>query len=77
MDKVVTVHAAKTQLSRLLAEVEAGETVIIARGRTPIAKLVPLAPAGQRKFGAMKGQVALTPTFFEPLTDEELAGWGQ
>jgi prevent-host-death family protein len=77
MEKKVTVHAAKTQLSRLLAEVEAGETVIIARGKTPIAKLVPLAPVGQRKFGAMKGQVALTPAFFEPLTDEELAAWGQ
>ncbi|MGJ3232539.1 MAG: type II toxin-antitoxin system Phd/YefM family antitoxin [Oceanicaulis sp.] len=37
--KTVTVHEAKTHLSRLLKEVEAGETIIICRGKTPVARL--------------------------------------
>ena len=41
----VTIHAAKTHLSQLLARVEAGEEIVLARGKTPIAKLVPYAPA--------------------------------
>ena len=35
----VTIHAAKTNLSKLLARVEAGEEIILARGKRPIAKL--------------------------------------
>lgn len=37
----VNVHEAKTTLSRLLAQVEAGDRVVIARAGTPIADLVP------------------------------------
>ena len=74
--KTVTIHVAKTHLSQLLAEVEAGEEVIVARGKTPIAKLSPYkAPAQERKFGAMKGQLPLGPEFFEPLPEEELKAW--
>ena len=39
--KTVNVHEAKTQLSRLLQEVEEGEEIVIARNGTPVAKLVP------------------------------------
>lgn len=39
--KTITVHEAKTHLSRILREVEAGRTIIVARGSTPIARLVP------------------------------------
>ncbi len=42
LDDTVPVHVAKTQLSKLLARVEAGEVITIARGRTPVAKLVPV-----------------------------------
>lgn len=73
---VVTIHYAKTNLSRLLAEVEAGGEVIIARGKTPIGRLVPVPPArAKRVFGSMKGQIAVDDAFFEPLPDEELALW--
>ena len=75
MDDVVTVHAAKTYLSRLLARVEAGEVITIARGRTPVAKLVPIAPKPRREFGAMRGQIAIGPEFFEPLPEDELDRW--
>ena len=73
---VVTIHYAKTNLSRLLAEVEAGGEVVIARGKTPIARLMSAAPpTAKRVFGSMKGQVDLDDSFFEPLPDDELALW--
>lgn len=73
---VVTIHYAKTNLSRLVAEVEAGGEVVIARGKTPVANLTPVAPPRpKRVFGSMRGQVALDDSFFEPLADDELALW--
>jgi len=42
MDKPVSVHEAKTHLSRLLARVSSGETIVIARSGRPIARLVPI-----------------------------------
>lgn len=72
----VTVHAAKTQLSKLIARAEAGEEVIIARGKKPVVRLVPVDDAKpQRRFGAMKGKVWVGPEFFEPLPEEELKAW--
>jgi prevent-host-death family protein len=72
----VTVHAAKTQLSKLIARAEAGEEVIIARGKKPVVRLVPVGEAKpQRQFGAMKGRVWVGPEFFEPLPEEELKAW--
>jgi prevent-host-death family protein len=72
----VTIHDAKTNLSKLLARVEAGEEIVIARGKTPIARLTPIRglPA-KRQFGAFKGVVSVGPEFFEPMTDAELAEW--
>jgi prevent-host-death family protein len=75
----VTVHAAKTNLSKLLAQVEAGEEVVIMRGSTPVAKLVPIAKPvrRQRVAGRLAGKARLTEAFFEPLPPEELDAWGQ
>ena len=77
MEEFVSVHAAKTHLSRLLARVEAGEVIIIARGKIPVAKLVPIAPKGKREFGAMRGKISIGPEFFEPLPADELDRWDQ
>lgn len=72
----VTIHTAKTTLSQLLARVEAGEEIILARGKHPIAKLVPLHPQREaRRFGAMRGILSVGPEFFEPLPESELAAW--
>lgn len=72
----VTIHRAKTELSKLIARVEKGEEVVIARGRTPVARLVPIAkPKPKRRFGSMKGRATVTAAFFEPLPEEELKGW--
>lgn len=74
--KTVTIHAAKTHLSRLIERVRQGEEIVIARGKDPIAKLVPLVQAaGGRRFGAMKGKARTTDAFFEPLPEDELSAW--
>lgn len=76
MKTTVTIHAAKTTLSQLIARVEAGEEIIIARDKTPVAKLVPIRQAKpKRQFGAMRGKATIGPEFFEPLPEEELAAW--
>ena len=71
----VNVHEAKTHLSRLLARVEAGEDVVIARGGKPVARLVQFQKRGKRQFGSMKGRIELDDSFFDPLPEEELALW--
>jgi prevent-host-death family protein len=72
----ITVHEAKTNLSKLLARVEAGEDVVIARGKVPVARLVPYEQVKpQRLLGRFKGKFELTDAFFEPLPDDELAMW--
>jgi antitoxin (DNA-binding transcriptional repressor) of toxin-antitoxin stability system len=74
--KAVTIHVAKTTLSQLLARVEAGEEIVLARGKVPIAKLVPMRqPRKTRRFGALHGIVSVGPEFFEPLSEQELAAW--
>ena len=74
--ETVTIHTAKTTLSQLLARVEAGEEIILARGKQPIAKLVPFQPpTARRRFGALRGTVGIGPEFFDPLPEEELAAW--
>ena len=70
-----TVHAAKTNLSKLIALAESGEEVVILRGSTPVVRLVPVAPTHRRVFGALAGQVAVPPSFFEPLPPDELGPW--
>lgn len=72
----VTIHKAKTQLSKLLEQVERGEEVIIARGKTPVARLVRYRPEPpKRGFGSMKGRATIGPEFWEPLPEEELKLW--
>lgn len=74
--KTVTIHKAKTTLSRLIKEVSAGEEVVIARGKKPVAKLVPIEPLPkERKPGWLKGQFTVGPEFFEPLPPEEIELW--
>ncbi|MCE2449425.1 MAG: type II toxin-antitoxin system prevent-host-death family antitoxin [Candidatus Latescibacteria bacterium] len=71
----VNVCEAKTNLSRLLAKVEAGEEVVIARRGTPVVRMVRVRKRGKRQFGSMKGRIKLDDSFFDPLPEEELAAW--
>lgn len=70
-----TVHEAKTHLSRLLAEVEAGGTVIITRRGKRVAKLEAVVERPKRVFGSMKGEFCLDDSFFDPLPEDELKAW--
>lgn len=66
----VSVHEAKTQLSRLLKLAEDGETVTIIRRGIPIARLTPLPPPAARRLGWDKGCVP--DSSLRPLTDQDV-----
>ncbi|MDE0056959.1 MAG: type II toxin-antitoxin system prevent-host-death family antitoxin [Defluviicoccus sp.] len=72
---VVNVHRAKTELSRLLARVEAGEDVVIARRGEPVARLVACKPPVRRQPDVLKGKIVVPDTFFDPLPEDELTAW--
>jgi len=77
---IVNIHAAKTNLSKLIAAAEAGEEVIVARNGKPAVKLTPVEPPPPKRvrkdgeapswFGMLKGQIWIAPGSEEP--DEEL-----
>jgi len=75
--KPVTIHAAKTNLSKLIERVCAGEEIVIARGMTPVAKLVPIAPKRKPVFGAFKDRASFDDTFFDPLPEALLKAWNK
>jgi prevent-host-death family protein len=70
---VVNTHEAKTNLSRLLDEVQEGEDVVIARGNRPLARLIPYR---QKKVvrtpGWLKGKIRVADDFDAPLPDDIL-----
>ena len=72
---VITVHVAKTNLSKLIERAQAGEEIIIARGAAPVVRLIPVVPVPHRQFGLYRGLATIGPEFFEPLPDEELRVW--
>ena len=62
----VNIHEAKTQLSKLIAQVEAGESVTLARAGRPVARLVPIeAVDSVREPGVWRGQVQIADDFDE------------
>ena len=74
-----TIHYAKTHLSRLLKQVQQGETVVILKGETPVARLVAYRPtvASRPPIGKPTTRgVSWSVDAFRPLTDEELKEWG-
>jgi len=72
----VNIHDAKTQLSKLVAKAAAGVEVVIAKAGKPVARLTPLAPAGQvRKLGALKGKLSVPDDFDSPLPAKVLAAF--
>jgi len=72
----VSVHGAKTQLSKLLDLVEDGEPVVIVRHGRPVAQLVPVRKR-RSALGAMRGQFTMAEGWERALTNEEAeAFWG-
>ena len=67
----VNIHEAKTHLSRLLEEVEAGEEVIIARNGKPVARLAPIQVIDKpRRPGSLRGRIRMSEDFDALLPDE-------
>jgi prevent-host-death family protein len=74
--KTVTIHKAKTNLSRLIREARNGEDIVIASRSEPMVRLTPISGTqGERKPGRLKGKFKVGPEFFEPLPPEELDLW--
>ena len=67
------IHEAKTHFSKLLARVNSGEEIIIAKSGKPYARLIPYKKSKKRTPGIAKGRV--TEAFFEPLSEDELNKW--
>lgn len=75
MTTTVNIHEAKTDLSKLIAAVESGDEVVIARRGTPVVRLV-LYERKQRPLGWLKLDGPIDPSAFDPMTDDELRDWG-
>lgn len=69
MTKSVGIGEAKTNFSELVRRAEAGEEIVVRRGREPVARIVPARRAGVRGFGSMKGEIRIGRDFDEPLED--------
>lgn len=76
--KSVSTHEAKTHLSALLQEVSAGETIVIALGKEPLAKLVPIqSGVAHPKAGEMMdGSFVIPDEAFQALSDADMKLWG-
>lgn len=72
MAETVNVYDAKSRFSRLLAQVEAGDEVVISRHGRPVARLVPYQPDPVvRRPGIWQGQIAISADFDDfPASDE-------
>ena len=75
----ITIHKAKSSLSKLIALVQAGGEVIVCRGQEPVAMLVPYRKGqGKRpRVGEITSKrIQCKPGCFAPLTDDDLKAWG-
>ena len=71
-----SIHQAKTHLSKLIARAEAGEEIILSRGKKPVAKIVGLEP--KKRVRSLEGSlppISLDQGFWDPLPDDELRLW--
>lgn len=74
--EVINMHEAKTRLSELVARVEGGEEIVIARDGKPAVRLVACKPKPtKRKLGVWKGKVRMAADFDAPLSEADLALW--
>ena len=78
----VNIREARARLSRLVAQAERGEEIVIARRGKPAVRLVACAPPaagkpkGRRKPGALKGKFDIPDSaLFDPLPEDELRAW--
>ena len=70
----LNIHEAKTHLAKYLANLKAGDRILLCRRDQPIAEITPLpeVPARPRPIGLAKGRWTVPRSFFEPLPEELL-----
>jgi len=74
MADIVNIHHAKSTLSSLVARVESGEEIVIARAGKPIARLVPYRPVAPiREPGSLRGSIVVRGRLDDPDLDAEIA----
>ena len=71
MDQV-NIHAAKTQFSKLIARVQNGEEIVIAKAGRPVARLVPASRPARRMPGTLRHLLTIREDFDDPLPPEIL-----
>jgi antitoxin (DNA-binding transcriptional repressor) of toxin-antitoxin stability system len=76
-----TIHQAKTQLSRLVKEAEAGKEVVLMRGKKPVARISAIEPPEKKEvpfrlLGAYRDKISWSDDAFAPLADRELREMG-
>ena len=71
----VTIHAAKTNLSKLIEAALKGEEVIIARGDQPVVRLVPIEKRKPFRYDILADKFTGPMPNFEPISAEELDQW--
>lgn len=74
MSATVNVYEAKSHFSQLLARVEAGEEIVIARNGRPVARLVPIAIRPDRTPGLFAGQIVIADDF-DDFTEQDERDW--
>ena len=73
MATTVNIHAAKTHFSKLIARVQAGEEIVVAKAGVPVARLTPIAARPKRRVpGSARGQIVIHDNFDDPLPDDIL-----
>ncbi len=70
----VNIHEAKTQFSKLVRRAEAGEEIVVRRGREPVARIAPLVPERNRVtgFGSMRDEIQFPSPGEAKKTDKEI-----
>lgn len=71
----MNIAEAKAKLSELIAAVERGEDVVIARSGVPVVRIVPATHGKTFRIGMADGEVARCPDFLEPMADDDLRSW--
>ena len=72
----VNIHEAKTHFSKLIARVQAGEEILVAKAGKTVARLVPTLPVARRRPPSEWAGIEIPDSaFFDPMTGEELAAW--
>ena len=68
--RVINIHEAKTQFSKLVESAINGEETIIAKSGKPVAKLVPISlKKPERRLGVLKGKMKIADDFDAPLPE--------